>query len=214
MVTNSCFIENDFYGYGTVEIFDQSSYQLSGNYLSPGDAGLRCPFAAYDASIPTVRANVTYCLPADATTCQASIYKRWLASQSNSTVKFPTKAPTRKPTSKPSSSNSTKSPTQQPMGMLSPSNSTKVPSRAPTLKPSSTSNSISSPMGASPICIAPIRCARLILQRDWCRCKALHNHKTTCARKRARNQCCPRTQDQNREYLSLVVRKLKRLCLQ
>lgn len=207
-MTNSCFIENDFYGYGTVEIFDQSDYQLAGNYLSPGDAGLRCPFAAYDASIPTVPANVTSCLPADATTCQASIYESWLASQNDSTIKVPTKAPMRNPTRIPSSSNSTQAPTQKPMVVPSPSNSTKFPSRAPTLKPSLTSNSIT-----LPICIAPIRCARLILQRAWCRCKPLHNQKTMCARKRARNNCCPRSQDQNREYLSLVVRKLKRLCL-
>lgn len=83
VLTNSCFIDNDFSGYGTVQIFDESAYQLDGNYVSAGDTGLRCPFVAFDLILPTAPENVTDCLPANATTCQASIYERWLATQSN-----------------------------------------------------------------------------------------------------------------------------------
>ena len=85
ILSDTCFLDNEYAGYGTVEIFDQSAYQLSGNYLSGNTSQLRCPFAAYSEFQPTTPLNISTCLPANATSCQATIYEAWKEKMSRET---------------------------------------------------------------------------------------------------------------------------------
>lgn len=77
ILSNTCFLDNEFAGYGTVEIFDRSAFQLNGNYLSGNTSQLRCPFAAYSDVQPTTPLNITTCLAPNATTCQSTLYESW-----------------------------------------------------------------------------------------------------------------------------------------
>ena len=89
IMTNSCFIDNNFFGFGTVELFDGSSYRAEDNYVEGTDEGIKCQFIAYSSGVPSDPTNVT-CVDADATSCQASIYNEWLKIR-------PAKAPTAAP---------------------------------------------------------------------------------------------------------------------
>jgi hypothetical protein len=90
IMTNSCLIDNNFYGFGALNLFGGSSYQTRNNYLGGSDAGLKCSFIALSAeNIPSNPANVT-CVDADGTSCQASTYQEWLAMRPAS---VPTAAP-------------------------------------------------------------------------------------------------------------------------
>lgn len=117
ILTNTCFLDNEFAGYGTVEIFDHSAYQLNGNYLSGNTSHLRCPFAAYSDFQPTTPLNITTCLAPNATTCQSTLYESWKESLARGTpspsAPGPPSAPTaQKPTIPPR-------PTREPGGPTS-----------------------------------------------------------------------------------------------
>jgi hypothetical protein len=89
IMTNSCFIDNNFFGFGTVELFDDSSYRAEDNYVGGTDGGIKCEFIAFSSGVPADPTNVT-CVDADATSCTASIYDEWLKIR-------PAKAPTAAP---------------------------------------------------------------------------------------------------------------------
>jgi hypothetical protein len=89
IMTNSCFIDNNFFGFGTVELFDDTSYRAEDNYVGGTDEGVECRFIAFSSGVPVDPENVT-CVDADATSCQASIYDEWLKIR-------PAKAPTAAP---------------------------------------------------------------------------------------------------------------------
>jgi hypothetical protein len=79
IMTNSCFIDNNFYGFGAVDLFGGSDYRASNNYVGGIDEGLTCQFIALSPEdLPSDPSNVT-CVDADATSCQASTYQEWLA---------------------------------------------------------------------------------------------------------------------------------------
>lgn len=89
IMTNSCFIDNNFFGFGTVQLFDDSSYRAEDNYVGGTDEGTKCRFIAFSSGEPSDPTNVT-CVDADATSCQASIYNEWLKIR-------PARAPTAAP---------------------------------------------------------------------------------------------------------------------
>jgi hypothetical protein len=94
IMTNSCFIDNNFFGYGSVELFDDSSYKAEDNYVGGTDVGIKCQFIAFSSVVPSDPSNVT-CVEAEATSCQASIYNDWLKIRP---AQSPTAAPSAKVT--------------------------------------------------------------------------------------------------------------------
>jgi hypothetical protein len=79
VMTNSCFIDNNFAGYGTVQVFGNASFKVTNNFVTGTDAGIHCQFISQSSTIPSNPADTT-CTDADATSCQAgSTYQTWLA---------------------------------------------------------------------------------------------------------------------------------------
>jgi hypothetical protein len=91
VVSDTCFLDNDFAGFGVVEVYGSdgdAAYEFTDNFVT-GDDGTQCPFAAImagatrpDEITSTSDVSVSSCVAAEATTCGASIYASWLASAS------------------------------------------------------------------------------------------------------------------------------------
>jgi hypothetical protein len=96
VVSDTCFLDNDFVGYGVVELYGggddgdgDSTYEFTNNFVT-GDDGTQCPFAAImgaatrpDEILSADAVTVSSCVAAEASACGASIYASWLASTSS-----------------------------------------------------------------------------------------------------------------------------------
>jgi hypothetical protein len=69
-IRDTCFLENNFIGYGTVRVYDKGLFNVSGVYGDP-DAELTCNFLAYSDIEPQNALEVT-CTAYDAKTCKAA----------------------------------------------------------------------------------------------------------------------------------------------
>jgi hypothetical protein len=94
VVSDTCFLDNDFVGYGVVELYGggddgDGTYEFTNNFVT-GDDGTQCPFAAImgaatrpDEILSADAVTVSSCVAAEASACGASIYASWLASTSS-----------------------------------------------------------------------------------------------------------------------------------
>ena len=92
VVSDTCFLDNDFAGFGVVEVYgsDAAAHEFTNNFVT-GDDGTQCPFGAVmagatrpDEISSTSEVSVSSCVAADATACGASIYSAWLAGTASS----------------------------------------------------------------------------------------------------------------------------------